>query len=178
MSEGVKISELPNATEINGTELVLVVQNGVTKKVTSDTFIKRSAVQVKVNSNKTNSTTTAYEKIDVVFGDTVYNNDNETFSLENGKIKILKDVSAVISCNVSILYNSIVSKEVNCGIFINDVEKISNGTFKEDGKQAFIQLSDYLIDLKANDIVSIKIWGSATGSYGYTTLTALTIKEL
>ncbi|MFR8116913.1 MAG: hypothetical protein ACLVAK_07925 [Clostridia bacterium] len=138
---------------------------------------QRGLIQAKATTTTYETTTAEWQKMNINLTSVSFNKNDTVFQLTDGKVKVLKDMTALISANLGLAFDSLAVGEQDFGIFVNDVEKTTTGSYKDSGKVTSLQINNFPIQLHKNDIVCLKYWGSKIGQYGYLTTTALTIEE-
>ena len=171
----VKISELESATSVTSSDVLPIVQNGQTKKVTADTLVKGTTniITASFNGNFT-KTKDDYETLPLNASNRLGN--KLSLTTDNG-IKIVSDINYIkISSKVS--FNNLTAGLKWLTIFKND-EAVSANPHNLSNR-GMVYATDTLIPVVKNDVIYLKANGTTgdviRGGIAYTNLTVEVIE--
>lgn len=153
----IKISEMPSATSVSGSDIIPIVQGGVSKKAEVQKLNQAEILQFGNNALWTNPYSNQYNPITIE----QKKQSGSNFSVANNKITCLNDVKFLYNLNVSLAQGSTNSnkffrlrKNGNTDIFT----MLQNSTNQVFG----LSISSILVEAQAGDYFEVCYYGGNT----------------
>jgi hypothetical protein len=168
---GVKISELSEANSVQNADLLVIVQNGETKKIQKSTLFQKNVITAGLESDVTLSSVGAYN---LTLNATI-SKTGDKFSLVNGKIVVGEGISHILIGANFFLAVGTTSGPKNFYITLNGTEviQILNSNVSSSANLSS-SASPVLFPVNSGDVIGVSGYG-ATGDIVRSTTSRMNI---
>lgn len=149
-----KISDLPSATSLTGTEEIPIVQTGTTKKTTIGAVKPSGLITTKKTSNWSNPTANQYNTITMELNDNI----GSTFSFDSTNSRIVANSSCKILISATVTIDANTTPSVRIRKNGNELSTMS-ANIQTTGQICFCNI---YASLSANDYIDIAYYSGTT----------------